>query len=448
MTSSSQAPTLARRALPQVGGAVTPPPFRVVALHFVASLAWLLVAAGMLVWLAPRLVASRVLDPPVLALVHVLMLGVVASAIFGALNQFVPGGLGVPLRSARVAMLGFWLLQFGVLLLVAGLWSWRGALQGAGWMFVLGAVGAVSYNTLRARRQSVHGRQVGLFLTISHSALGLGMGLALARIGDTLGWWHTKRLPLLAAHAMLGVVGFGTLSAIGVASRMLPTFLLGPGDDSRWMRVQLSVTVSGLLTFVGGALLHAGVALRIGGAMLIAAGALAVLLGVRWFRRRHRTLDAALWHVAAAFLSLALATAVGALLVAGDPSDLSRWSALLVLLLVGWLVTLVLGVMTKILTHLSYSNLARVMPGFAAIGSPNKLLREDWLLVSAAMLSCGWMGLAGALLLHHDVVARGSACLWAAGAALSVANWMRMLARGRWPGADGALGHTGASSTT
>lgn len=434
MTEPPNAPQpKAARTLPQVGGAVRTPPFRIPALHFVAAMFWLLVAAAMLVWLAPRLAAGHVFDPPVLALVHVLMLGVVASAIFGSLNQFVPGGLGVPLRSVRVAEAGFWMLQAGVLLLVAGFWSWHGSLQGAGWILVFGAVGAMSYNTLRARRASVHGRQVGLFLTVAHSALGIGMGIAVARIGETLGWWHVDRLSLLAAHAMLGAVGFGTLSAVGVASRMLPTFLLGPGDDTGWLNVQLAVTVGGLVTLVSGAVLQHGLTMRAGGVLLVCAGVITVAIGVRWFRRKHRALDAALWHVAAAFTALALATLTGLWLIVGDAYDFAHWSALLALLLAGWLVILVIGVMSKIVTHLSYTNLARHMPGFAALGSPNNLLRTDWQYTGALLLSVGAVGLGLSLLLHAEFAARVMAVLWASGATVAVANYVRMLVRGRWP---------------
>lgn len=428
----ASSPAAPRRVLPQVGGASSPPPFALIASHFVASLCWLLLASVLLVWLAPRLAAGRIFDPPVLAVVHMLTLGVLASAVFGALNQFVPGGLGVPLRSVRVARWGFWLLQGGVVLLTGGLWAWRGSLQGLGWLLVFAAVGAVSYNTLRARRQSVHGKQVGLFLTVAHSALGAGMFVALARIGETLGWWQVDRLSLLAAHALLGAVGFGTLSAVGVASRMLPTFLLGPGNDVRVLHWQLWTTVLGLCVFVGGALAHVGVVMRLGGVVIAAGGVFALQLGVRWYRRRQRTIDASLAHVVVCYVALATAIGLGLWLVVGEAYDFARWSALFVLLLAGWLVTMVIGVMAKIFTHLSYNNLAREMPGFRAVGSPNGLLRADWQWACSAMFAVGVLGLACALVAHHARLAQVFATVWAGGAMLTVANYVRMFARGRW----------------
>ena len=169
------------RPLPVAGAAAPLPPAALPLSHFACSLAWLAVAAIGLPWVAPRVAQGQVFDPAVLALVHTLVLGVVATAISGALLQFVPGGLGVPLKSVRVGWVGLWLHQAGVIVLVSGLATWRGWAQALGWTLVLGAVGAVSWNVLRARRHSVHGRQVGLFISVAHSALGVAMGIGAAR---------------------------------------------------------------------------------------------------------------------------------------------------------------------------------------------------------------------------------------------------------------------------
>ena len=109
------------------------------------------------------------------------------------------------------------------------------------------------------------------------------------------------RLLLLAAHAQLGAIGFGTLTAIGVGSRMLPTFLHAPGDDQRRLHLQLGLTSAGLLLFLVGAIAGAPRVIRAGSVLLIVAGGFAVALGARWFGRRQRTLDASLWHVASAW---------------------------------------------------------------------------------------------------------------------------------------------------
>ena len=421
------------KALPMAGGPVTAPPFALPAIHFAATLVWLVVATAMLVVLAPRLAEGRTFDPPVFALVHVLMLGVVGSAIFGTLQQFVPGGLGVPLRSVRLGYWGFGLLQVGIVLLVGGFWWWRGTAQGLGWLFIFAAVGAVSRNVLRARRHSVNGKLVGLYITVAHSALGAGMAIAFARLGETLGWWQVDRMALLSAHALFGAVGFGTLSAIGVGSRMLPTFLMGPGDDTRWLHWHLGLTTTGLVVYGASAVLASGIGMRLGSVLLLAGGVLTVALAVRWFRRKRRPLDAALQHVASSFLALGAAVLVAGWLLVGNAYAFNQWAALLVALVVGWLTTLVVGVMAKILPHLAYNNLARSLPGFNALGSPNRLLREDWQHASVLLLGAGWMALVGSLMAAAPRLALGAALVWSVGVAVVVANHVRMVVLGRTP---------------
>ena len=423
-------PPAVRRQLPQVPLAV-PPPFGLPAEHFAAALVWLVVAAILLPWLAPRLAEGRVLDPAVLALVHITALGVLASAIFGALLQFVPGGLEVALTSVRLGHVGFWLLQAGTVALVAGFWWWRGWLQFIGWILIFGAVGAVSVNVLPARRRSIHGKLVGLYLSVAHSALGVGMVIALARIGETLGWWRFDRLGAIAAHLLLGVVGFGTLTAVGVGSRMVPTFLLAHGDDRRRLHLILALASAGLVALPVGALAGWRSVTWIGAA-LVAAAAVAILeLGWRWFGRRGRGLDPSLRHVATAFVGLAAALGWGVALALTDPYNLPRWAAFVTTAVLAWLLMLVIGVMAKIVSHLSYQHFFRTMPGFARVGNPNLLLRTDWMLVSWGLLTVGSLALPVALDLGHRSAAAGSAAIWSAGVAVTVANYLRMFLLGR-----------------
>ncbi len=419
-----------RRSLPQVALAA-PPPFRLPGEHFVAALVWLAVAAVLLPWLAPVLAEGRVFEPAVFVLMHVAVLGVLTSAIFGALLQFVPGGLEVPLRSVRLGHVGFWLLQVGFVALLAGFWRGRGGLQLTGWILIFGAVGAVSVNVLPARRRSPHGKLVGLYLSVAHSALGVGMLIGLARIGETLGWWHLDRFGLLAAHVQLGAIGFGTLTAVGVGSRMVPTFLLAMGDDRRRLRWILGLTTAGLTFFSVGALARIGSVTRAGGLLLGVAGGLILELAWRWFGRRQRGLDLSLRHVASAFVGLLMAWLLGIGLMIGDPHDPRRWAAYVAALVLGWLLMLVIGVMGKIVSHLSYIHLFRAMPGFARVGNPNLLLKGDWLLVSWVLLTAGALALPVAVGLGRGQVATAAAATWSAGVAGTLANYFRMLVVGR-----------------
>ncbi len=431
MESSTSRPSM-RSPLPQMDR-VRPPPFRLPGLHFVSAIVWLLTLAALLPLIAPGLARGQALDPLVFATVHTAVLGVMGSAIFGALYQFVPGGLDVALRSVRVGEIGLGLYQLGVLLLVVGFGVWTGGLQLVGWVLIFLAVGAVSYNVLPARRRSPHGKLVGLFITAAHSALGLAMAIGLARIGETMGWWHVDRLGLIAAHVLLGVVGFGSLTAIGVGSRMLPTFLVAQGPDDSRLRVVLWTTSIALVGYAVGAVFGWATVILIGGVGLLAAGLLMVDQLTRWFRRRQRALDEPLRQVAASAVFLGLAIVWGAWLVLGDGFQLRRWSAFVILAVLGWLLMLVIGVMAKIVSHLSYIHLFTRMPGFAAIGNPNLLLRSDWMRVSWVALGAGVVVLAAGVELGSPPVALVGAGVWTLGSLVTGANYGRMVWVGRNP---------------
>jgi hypothetical protein len=293
-------------------------------------------------------------------------------------------------------------------------------------------VGAVSINVLPARRRSSHGKLVGLYLSVAHSFLGVGMAVALARIGETLGWWHLDRLGLVAAHFLLGSVGFATMTAVGVGSRMLPTFLLAQGNDRGWLEGILAGMTAGLVVFTIGALAGWPAVARAGGAVVLAAGTAVVVLGWRWFRRRHRALDPSLRQAASAFVGLTLAVVWGAA-VWLEPHLLRRWAAAGTVLILGWLVMLVVGVMAKIVSHLSYIHLFRSMPGFARVGNPNLLLRADWMTVSWALLTTGALGLAVAIEGGRPGVAAALASVWSAGVVVTIGNYVRMLVLGSRP---------------
>ena len=201
-----------------------PPPWLPLA-WFACALVWLLLGGLGLIRIAPQLAGGNLYSPHVFAVTHALTLGVLASAIFGALHQFIPVVLGVPLRFPRIAILRFWFSQLGTASLVGGFWRWDVTLQAAGWMLLFLAVGCASWNVLPARRRAAGNRVVGGFVSLGHSALGVAMFIALARIGQGLGWWQVSREGLLVAHLHLGLVGFGSLTVVGIGSKMLPALL-------------------------------------------------------------------------------------------------------------------------------------------------------------------------------------------------------------------------------
>ena len=178
--------------------------------------------------------------PGTLIAVHLLAVGWLLLLMLGALFQFVPVITSRPLVSQRLSLATLVAVQTGLLAMLAGFLGITGeapglalALPAGGAAVVLGLLIAclnIGKPLLRARPLPLPGRMVltGLAFLLLTVALGLSFGLALAipALGSHLA-------PLLAGvgdHALAGLGGWFTLTAMGVSYKLLPMFMLAPEE--------------------------------------------------------------------------------------------------------------------------------------------------------------------------------------------------------------------------
>ncbi|HEU4763799.1 MAG TPA: hypothetical protein VFS28_04055 [Gemmatimonadales bacterium] len=428
MTSPAVTRPPQRRPLTLQAEPASPPPFALPAGHFAAAITWLTLASIGLVAIAPGLARGDFLNPHVFAVVHAVTLGVITTAIFGALYQFFPMALGVNARSVRAGFWGGALLTGGTATIVAGFWWWIPALQGIGWLAIFAAVGVQAWNLLPQRRRATQGKVIGRYVSAGHIALGLAMFLAAARIGVSLGWWSVDRLGMIAAHFHLAALGFATLTAVGVGSRMVPMFLVSHGTPDWPLRWIGPVALAGLVVFSAGEVAHVGTLSTLGGLALVAAALLYLRLAYGYFRRRlRRRLDPGLAHVAAAFGWLALTTGLGLLLLAAPGVEPRWWAAYAVAALLGWLGLLILGILYKILPFLMWMNIHGRRPNPPA--SVGELLSPPWTWASLTALVAGLLVTVPAIAVGLPTLAQVGAAIWLAGAFLVPSQYVRMLLR-------------------
>ena len=391
------------------------PPRSLPLTHFAAGIAWMAVGAIGLVLVVPQLVAGAYLAPGVIAVTHCFTLGFLSTTIFGALYQLFPVTLGVPVRSVSVARITFWLLQAGVVALVLGAAVWSPVLLAAGWVLLFLAVGGVSWNLFPQRRKASRGKTIGRYIVGAHMALGLAMGVAGARIGVALGWWRLSTLDMLAAHVHLAAVGFGTLTIVGVGSKLLPMFLLSRGQPEwplRWIGPSVFL---GLVAYSAGRVWHVG-CLALGGGMATTAGVILYLyLASEYFRTRTRKrLDPGLMHVAIALSFLVVAVVLGShILFAGAAPHLAIGYAVIGLL--GWLVIFVAGVYHKIIPFLVWMDRFSSMVGQPDMPKVGDLTRPALGFASGWLLTAGVGALATGVMLESGVTAYIGAAAFAAG---------------------------------
>ena len=404
------------------------PPFRLPGTHFAGVLVSLLTGSAGLVVIAPALAAAEFLDPRVLAVTHIFTLGVIVSAVFGALYQFYPMSLGAAARSTSVGVAGAWLLHLGTILLVAGLWFWIPVLQAAGWCAIFLAVGCVSWNLLPHRRRMTQGRRTAEYVSTAHAMLGLAMLIAAARIGAALGWWETERLGSIAAHFHLGAFGLAGLTLVGVGARMLPMFLVsGPAPERplRWINPAATV---GLLLLASGLLFGFAPAVWAGASLGLAATAAFVRMVAGFVSRRLvRRLEPAFGHVIVAFVMLLAALVVGVGMLVARGFTARGWTLYAELVLLGWLVILISGVLYRLFPFLIWLHF------YARLGSTRvaaELVHRGAAWAALALLAGGVVMLAAGTALASAALARTGAIGFLFGSMVVVAQYPRMFAGG------------------
>jgi hypothetical protein len=351
-------------SIPSTGDRVsrwTPLTFTFAFVNFV--LAQLLLVAGVSWAAAPGISGAT------LATIHLLTIGWIMLLMFGALFQFVPVITSQTLWRQFLSLTALLLIELGLAGMVSGFLllgtSWARLLLGGGSAVIVGMlVGSVNVAIplLRKRPWPLSARFIaaGLGLLLLTVLLGLSFALVftIPAMVPALG-------PIVASgveyHALAGIGGWFTLTAIGVSYELLPMFMLAPHDRGTLGKSVFWTAIVGFAVALGAGLIApelsspATAAIEaLGRAAIAIAIALYLVDVVRMYRGRRRRLielhnQAAIG--AFVYLGAALVVAVASTLM-GNPSR--AVSTLLFLLIFGWLSGLGLSQLYKIVPFLAW----------------------------------------------------------------------------------------------
>jgi hypothetical protein len=166
-----------------------------------------------------------------------------------------------------------------------------------------------------------------------------------------------------------------------------------------------------------------------GAVLLVAAALLHLHLARGYFRRRlRRRLDPALAHVVAAFAGLGLTVVLGVALLATPGFHPRQWIAYGLVAVLGWLVPFLLGILYKLVAHLSWIHFYGRRTGADAI-TVQALLSPRLAWSSLGLLCAGLLTLVAGIFSGIPVLAGSGAAIWCAGALLVPTQYLRMLTR-------------------
>ncbi|MGE5169082.1 MAG: hypothetical protein ACM3JC_01780 [Rudaea sp.] len=295
-----------------------------------------------------------------LASLHLVTLGVLVMTALGASLQLFPVATRQPVAGRLVPGAIWWLYTPGVAVLALGMGVASPMLLGAGALCV--SVALVLYAAVLAR--NLFGAR-GMPAVVAHGwvawvALFVALVAALSLIFAYAGAPAFARDAALALHVPFAAYGFVGMLALGLSYILVPMFALSPAPDVRRALASCVLGAVALVLVAAAAFGTGAAALRLAA---IAAGAAAVALHLRLMQsalrsgmRRDRGPAFRLVRLGWAFLALSLALAAG--LVAGAPFE-----ALATLtgfaLVVGWLLTFLLGILQRIVPFLASMHAAR-----------------------------------------------------------------------------------------
>lgn len=309
--------------------------------------------------------------PQTLLVVHLVAIGWLSLLMCGALFQFVPVLIARPLHSKRLPLPTLALLGAGLVLLLCGflhLAGWPGpawsVLPWGGGLLMLGFALAI-YNLGRTLWEA---RPLGLPARFVTAGLASLAATVLLGFVFTLVFGGVSGSPLLATltvegfplHAIAGLGGWLTFTAMGVSYRLLAMFMLAPELEGASTRTALWAGSAALaVVIVGGVLaIAAGLgsrwALVAGGLLAVAALALYGRDILQLYRRRkRRVIELNSRMAGVALVHLAATVVLGAVLVATGTLD-RHVGALVFLAAFGWLTGLGLAKLYKIVAFLTW----------------------------------------------------------------------------------------------
>ncbi len=374
------------------------PPLSVPLRFFLTGPVFAVAAAVILLWHGHAALDSR-WAPPLLAATHFLTLGFLTMIMAGAIQQLLPVLMASPVPRPRLTSAAIhFLLTLGTLLLGTGMLTGRdGPFLGA--LVVLGAsltfFSATVIHCLFHARSS-HATVFVMELAVTAFLVTVGLGLLLAA-GHAL-----DSVPLFRAltdlHFIWGMLGWVGLLVIGVAYQVVPMFQLTPNYPARLMRWLPGILFGGLVVWAMGLLFPGGCYWLkwMGGAAAIGSLVLFSVTTLRLQQQRRRRLS----DVNIDFWRLALTSllAMPPLWVAKGVWGLPQADLLLgVLLVVGFAMSVVSGMLYKIVPFLIWLHLNNYMQAAGRLGEgipnmkqilPSRWSRwQFWLQFSALLLS-------------------------------------------------------------
>ncbi len=350
----------------------------------------------------------------VLASLHLLTLGVLTMSAMGAAYQLLPVATGRAIARNWPIKLSFWLFTPGTLMLAWGMIDSAPALLYPGSFGV--ATGLIIFailtadNLWRARSSMPVVTAHGWAALVALAGL---VALGIILVADFDIGFLDERQAISVAHMVLAIFGFMGLLVFGFSQILVPMFMLSRALPTApgWFELALSALAIALAT-IGALVASNSLIISAGLVGIIAAGAYLWLMrsAYRTAMRKRLGLSFILIRLSWMILIIGIATSV----VVATGTTIKNGTTLFVfLMLAGWLLTFITGILQRIMPFLA--SMHKIGLG----GRPpllSELTAERPLVIHAVCHICALALCSAGIVLEMPVIIQSGALFGIAGA--------------------------------
>lgn len=256
--------------------------------------------------------------PQLLSITHLAVLGWGVMIVFGSLYQLLPVLLETPLYSENLARITFVFLASGIITIAWSFWNFYVGIQLeiASALLLLAFI-CFSLNIfLTVRKSKINSTSIDFISTSVIWLLLTGILGFLMAINFTNPFLPKSHLLFLKIHAHIGIAGWFILLIIGVASKLIPMFLLAQNLNQKKLSTAYYLINGGLIAFVVDMLLFEGSSLLPIYAFTIVGGISCFISYIyeAYKKRVRKILDIGLKHTFLAMIVIFLPAIIGILL--------------------------------------------------------------------------------------------------------------------------------------
>ena len=382
-----------------------------------ASLAFLV--SAILLFTSSSNFTGHYFHPEILAITHIMALGWGSMIILGAGHQLIPVLIESSLYNEKLAYASFVLMAVGIPLLIYGFYVFdMGPVTKWGGRFVLLGILAflinIAISLSKSKQENVH----AIFVFTSTIWLFLTALMGLAQVYNFTTWLLPENsVHYLSLHAHTGIIGWFLLLIIGVASRLIPMFLISKYKNPRLLWWVYGLVNGALFAFIFLFFYSAWrIYLFLPGLAVAAALILFIYYCVAAYRQRIRKqvdeqLKLSLLSVTMMTLPLILLFAIIFLLVTKNEEKINLSLAYGFLIFFGWITAIILGMTFKTLPFIVWHKIYHQRAGIGKTPNPKDLFSNTIFRIMSFCYIPGFLIFGAGILLKEPTILKAGAAL-------------------------------------